>query len=80
MRVDSTSRFSEPGPIHRKASDDLNEFISLERAYAIRDALVRAGVPIERIQLDAYGETRPAVPTPDDVSELRNRRVEVTVR
>ncbi|HEY2773048.1 MAG TPA: OmpA family protein [Candidatus Binatia bacterium] len=68
------------GHADRKASADLNEFISLERAYAVRDALVKAGVPIERIQLDGYGETRPAIPTPDDVPELRNRRVEVTVR
>ena len=68
------------GHTDRKASADRNEILSLLRAYRIRDELVRAGVPIERIELDAYGETRPAIPTADDVPELKNRRVEVTVR
>ena len=61
-------------------SDRLNELLSLRRAYKVRDDLVKAGVPIERIEIDSYGESRPAVPTADEVPELRNRRVEVTVR
>lgn len=68
------------GHADRAASARLNEFLALERAYKIRDALVRAGVPIERIEMDSYGESRPAIPTPDETPELRNRRVEVTVR
>ena len=54
--------------------------VSLLRAYTIRDELVKAGIPIERIELDAYGETLPAVPTADNVPEIHNRRVEVTIR
>ncbi len=68
------------GHADRKASARRNEVISLARAYKIRDALVGAGVPIERIEIDSYGETRPAIPTKDNVPERRNRRVEVTVR
>lgn len=68
------------GHADRKASAQRNEIVALLRAYKIRDILVQAGVPIERIELDSYGETRPAVPTADDVPELHNRRVEVTVR
>lgn len=62
------------------SSPGLNERLSLLRAWKIRDDLVKAGIPIERIEIDAYGETRPAVPTADNIPELRNRRVEVTVR
>lgn len=68
------------GHADRTSSDTRNEMLSLLRAWAIRDALVQAGVPIERIEIDSWGESRPAVPTEDNVSELRNRRVEVTVR
>jgi len=68
------------GHADRKDSDERNEILSLLRAYKVRDALVGAGVPIERIEMDSYGETRPAIPTADEVPELRNRRVEVTVR
>lgn len=68
------------GHADRTSSDARNEAWSLVRAFKIRDALAGAGIPIERIELDAWGETRPAVPTEDDVPELRNRRVEVTIR
>jgi len=68
------------GHADRTDSDARNEYLSLVRAYYIRNALVRAGVPIERIEIDSYGESRPAIPTADEVPEVRNRRVEVTVR
>lgn len=68
------------GHADRSASPRRNEQLSLLRAWKVRDAIVKAGVPIERIEIDAYGETRPAVPTADNVPELRNRRVEITVR
>lgn len=68
------------GYADRQDSEPRNELIALLRAYRVRDAVVAAGVPIERIELDSYGENRPAVETADNVSELRNRRVEITVR
>ena len=68
------------GHADRTASDVRNEMLSLVRAYKIRDDLVKAGVPIERIEIDSWGETRPAIPTADTIPEVRNRRVEVTVR
>lgn len=68
------------GYADRLSSPRWNEGLSLLRAWAIRDDLVKVGVPIERIEIDAYGETRPAVPTADNIAELRNRRVEVVIR
>jgi peptidoglycan-associated lipoprotein len=68
------------GHADRTASQKQNERIALKRAYKVRDDLVKAGVPIERLEIDSYGETRPAVPTADEVPERRNRRVEITVR
>jgi peptidoglycan-associated lipoprotein len=68
------------GHADRKSSVVRNEILSLLRAYKVRDDLVKAGVPIERLEIDSFGETRPEIPTPDEISELRNRRVEVTVR
>lgn len=68
------------GHADRTDSDSRNEMLSLLRAYYIRDELVKAGIPIERIEVDAYGETIPAIPTKDNVPEVRNRRVEVTIR
>jgi peptidoglycan-associated lipoprotein len=68
------------GHADRTASQKQNERLALKRAYKVRDDLVKAGIPIERLEIDSYGETRPAVPTADEVPEKRNRRVEITVR
>lgn len=62
------------------ASDDRNLGLALLRAWKIRDVLVGAGVDLTRIEVTTYGESKLAVETPDNVKELRNRRVEVTLR
>ena len=41
--------------------------------------MVRLGVPAGGISLQAFGETRPAVETPDGVREPLNRRAEVLI-
>lgn len=46
----------------------------------MRGELARIGIPADRIQAAGRGEREPLVPTPDEVAEPRNRRVEVTVR
>jgi outer membrane protein OmpA-like peptidoglycan-associated protein len=61
-------------------SDAYNSALSLKRAEIVRDALVRAGVPGEVIEIAYHGANNPLVPTPRGVAELPNRRVEVTIR
>ena len=68
------------GHTDRAGSDEFNMRLSLDRAESVRDALVEAGLTIERIEVTSHGENNPLIPTADDVSEPRNRRVEVTVR
>jgi outer membrane protein OmpA-like peptidoglycan-associated protein len=51
--------------------------ISLARAEAVRDRFVSYGVPAGLIVVDAIGDARPAVETPDGAPEPDNRRVEV---
>ncbi len=64
----------------RAGSEGHNLELSRQRAEAIRDALVEAGLDGVLIELTWFGETRPAVPTADGVAELRNRRAEIRVR
>lgn len=68
------------GHADRTDSDVRNEMLALWRAFTVRDDLVKAGLPYSRIEMDSYGEQRPAISTADNVPEVRNRRVEVTVR
>lgn len=68
------------GHADRVAQEQKNEILALVRAYTVRDLLVDAGVSAGRIRVDSYGESNPAIETPDEVPEPGNRRVEVTLR
>lgn len=57
-----------------------NDRLSLARAEAVRDLLVAAGLPPDRITVAGRGERSPIVPTADEVAEPRNRRVEIKLR
>ena len=54
--------------------------LSQRRAHNVLKGLVSRGIPVERFQVTAKGETDQLVPTPPGVSEERNRRVEITWR
>jgi outer membrane protein OmpA-like peptidoglycan-associated protein len=54
--------------------------LSQRRAQNVMKGLVARGIPIERFQLVAKGETDLAVPTSAGVDEERNRSVELTWR
>ncbi len=58
----------------------VNAALSLDRARTVRDLLVREAVDAALVEVTSHGETNPVVPTADNVSEPRNRRVEVTIR
>lgn len=59
---------------------EMNDKLSLQRALSIRNHLVAAGVPPEKIEVVGRGERELLVPTADEVPEERNRRVQVKVR
>jgi outer membrane protein OmpA-like peptidoglycan-associated protein len=54
--------------------------VSLERARAVQEYLVRAGVDADWMTVSYHGKGNLLVPTADNVDEPRNRRVEVIVR
>jgi outer membrane protein OmpA-like peptidoglycan-associated protein len=57
-----------------------NQALSLRRAAAVRDTLVRDGLDRQAISIAGRGKRDPLVPTADQTPEPRNRRVEITVR
>jgi outer membrane protein OmpA-like peptidoglycan-associated protein len=61
-------------------SVEYNDRLSRARAERLREMLVGLGIPGDRIQAAGRGQREPLVPTEDDVSEPRNRRVEISVR
>lgn len=68
------------GHADRVGSDADNLRLSQRRAEAVRAALVQRGVPMERIRVQALGESQPLVDTADGVSEEQNRYAFVIMR
>lgn len=66
------------GHADTSGSTEFNQKLSEQRARNVADLLNGAGVPADLMTVQAFGETRPAVNTPDGVREPLNRRVEVT--
>jgi len=54
--------------------------LSLRRALAVGALLAAGGIDPGALDITSHGEAIPLVPTGDNISEPRNRRVEVTVR
>lgn len=57
-----------------------NEQLGMLRAQAIAQLLKQKGVKALEITIASHGERNLLVKTPDNVSEPKNRRVEITVR
>ncbi len=68
------------GHTDRIGTVEINDALSLKRAQFVHTALVSAGIDVRQIEVSGRGEREPLVPTPDEVSEPRNRRVEINVR
>jgi outer membrane protein OmpA-like peptidoglycan-associated protein len=57
-----------------------NQGLSVRRAQAVANELVRDGVPKDVISIQGFGETHLLVPTGPGVREPQNRRVEIIIR
>lgn len=60
-----------------RGSDELNQELSDRRAYAVRTALVDAGVNSDRVRTRGYGEEYPVANNDTASSRQLNRRVEI---
>lgn len=67
------------GHTDTSGSPQYNMALSLRRANAVKDQLVRDGVPATAITVSGRGEEGLLVPTGDNVREPQNRRVEINV-
>jgi opacity protein-like surface antigen len=74
------TRIGVTGHADRAGSDAYNMALSLRRANAVKDQLVREGIPAANITVVGRGESQPLVPTADGVREPQNRRVEIVLQ
>jgi OmpA-OmpF porin, OOP family len=79
-KAGGTPSISVTGHADRSGPEDYNLKLSLKRADAVREYLIKHGITAEQITVSGRGEAEPAVPTADGVKEPRNRRVEIIVQ
>lgn len=60
-------------------SDAYNQKLSERRAQAVRDYLVKAGLPAEILSVTGHGKARPLVTGTTDAARAKNRRVELGI-
>jgi len=67
------------GHTDAKGKEDVNEWVSLQRALSVKKELISLGIPKKRVKAKGYGETRPLVPNDKNGYSIENRRVEFKV-
>jgi OOP family OmpA-OmpF porin len=75
-----TTRIEVAGHADRAGTPQYNQALSQRRAAAVAAELERRGVARSAMTIQAFGESRPLVPTADGVREPQNRRVEIVLR
>ncbi|MEW5729918.1 MAG: OmpA family protein, partial [Pseudomonadota bacterium] len=78
-KAGAKSRLDLTGHADRSGTEGFNMKLSMARANAVKDALVRLGVDPAAISVVAKGEKDPLVETKDGMREPRNRRVEIVL-
>ncbi len=73
-------RIEMAGHADRSGPDRYNLALSIRRARAVAEELMRQGVPRGSITTQGFGERQPLAQTVDGVREPRNRRVEIVLR
>ena len=73
------TRIGVNGNADRSGSPQYNQRLSMRRAENVAAKLVRDGVARTAIDIKAFGDTRPLVPTAAGVREPQNRRVEIII-
>ncbi len=78
--IHNPSRVALEAHADRAGGNEYNFRLSVSRAKAVTDALVRAAIPVSKISMDSLGETKPRVPTADGTREEENRVVVIRLR
>lgn len=77
IRTCGSVRVALFGHADRAGGESYNMELSRARLKTVSDYLKARGVDLTRVRIEPFGESRPAVPTPDGQPEAANRRVEL---
>ncbi len=80
FKLKGNARITATGHTDTSGPEACNMALSLRRANAVKDALVREGVSATAITVVGRGEAGLLVQTADGVREPQNRRVEIVIQ
>jgi outer membrane protein OmpA-like peptidoglycan-associated protein len=75
----STAKLRVEGHTDNVGDAAQNRKIALDRATAVKDALVKAGAPADRITADGVGPDRPIASNDTEEGRAKNRRIELAI-
>ena len=76
----ANARVTATGYTDTTGSNDYNTRLAQRRVDAVKDGLVKAGVPAAAITTSSRGESDLLVTTADQVKDQRNRRVQIIIQ
>jgi len=79
MKQNPKMQITIVGHTSSEGADQYNQSLSLRRAGAVRDYLVKRGVEASRLQVDGKGESQPIDSNDNDLGRTRNRRIEFKI-
>jgi outer membrane protein OmpA-like peptidoglycan-associated protein len=79
LRAHSTVGVALEGYTDNAGDPAANRKLSLARADAVKDLLVKGGIPESRLTSAGYGQDRPIAPNDTVQGRARNRRLELVV-
>jgi len=79
LRDKTQKTVSLEGHTDNVGSIEFNQGLSERRAESVRLAMLKRGVPVERLQAKGFGLNQPIAPNDSDIGRSINRRVEVIV-
>ena len=79
MKEYDNTVFHIGGHTDSTGSDSYNEKLSKERAESVRQFLIGAGIPANRLTAEGYGESRPIATNNTAKGRQENRRVEISL-
>lgn len=79
LRQNDDLRFYLDGHADSRGTEDYNMALSLRRANAVKDYLVRKGVDANQLDVRGFGETKPVKPNTTEENMAMNRRTELNL-
>lgn len=68
------------GHTDTEGSNEYNVKLSLKRAYKVKDLISAKNMDLQNLKVESYGENDLLIKTADNVSEPKNRRVEILIK